>query len=97
MSAPLTSERAIRRARTLIELMMNEMHASLRDPNHLTPEQWDKFFGAKQSMIANLHKLVATLAALPEPNAKYEVMEENVAINAQEMAMLTSWLAQEQH
>ena len=33
------SQRAAMRARTLIELMMKEMLASLRDPDRLTPEQ----------------------------------------------------------
>lgn len=89
----IVAQRTTRRARTLIELIMKEMHASLRDPDRLSPEQWDKLFGAKQSMIANLQKLVATLKALPD-------MEEaggqrDAPITVPEIQMLTSWLAEQ--
>lgn len=97
MSKAIISPRAAKRARTLIELMMKEMHASLRDPERLTAEQWDKLFGAKQSMIANLHKLVATLLVLPDMETVAEVDEKNAfkPINSEEMRLLTAWLAEE--
>ncbi len=93
-SAP---RRSTRRARTLVELMMKEMHASLRDPDRLSPEMWDKLFGAKQSMIANLHKLVVTLMALSEDEVPQKQAQEDSAaeaLTAEEMLMLTAWLAE---
>jgi hypothetical protein len=86
--------RAVRRARTLIELLMKEMHASLRDPNRLTDDQWEKLFGAKQSMVMNVHKLVDALTSLPVPAATAQMQEAPAPITTQEMEMLKAWIAE---
>lgn len=95
MKRMTSSARTVKRARRLADLLMKEMYAGLRDPARLSTEEWDKLFGAKQSMIANLQKLVSTLAALPldEEMAVKEGNHPPVAeISAAEMAMLKAWL-----
>lgn len=86
--------RTVKRARRLADLLMKEMYAGLRDPARLSSEEWDKLFGAKQSMISNLHKLVATLAALPELAhlSPQKEREGACAMSTQEMEMLKAWL-----
>jgi len=90
------TQRATRRARTLIDLMMKEMHASLRDPARLAPEQWDKLFGSKDSMIGNLQKLVATLNALPAAGEAGVDSTADRPMDAKEIVLLTSWLREQQ-
>jgi hypothetical protein len=94
MSYNTTNVRTVKRARRLADLLMQEMYAGLRDPARLSSEEWDKLFGAKQSMISNLHKLVSTLAALPEatPIALPKASKDSSALSKQEMEMLKAWL-----
>ena len=94
MTHDISAVRAAKCARRLAELLMKEMRAALRDPARLTSEEWDKLFGAKQSMISNLHKLVTTLAALPDlvQEGPLKCATAEVAMSPQEMAMLKAWL-----
>lgn len=86
------STRAARRARTLIELMMKEMYAGLADPDRLADAQWDKLFGAKQSMIANLQKLVATLNDLAEMEVETVKTARPEPLTPADVALLTAWI-----
>lgn len=88
--------RTVRRAQQLIDLLMKEMLDGLVDRSRLSSEEWDKLFGAKQSMIANLQKLVSTLGDLPEaPSAQIAPQQQSqAAITPQEMEMLAAWLAE---
>ena len=91
--------REIKRAQTLVELMMREMYLGLTDPHRLSDEQWDRFFGAKQSMIANLQKLVGCLAELEEIHVSRGKASLPVTtmppITADEVSLLTAWLSEE--
>ncbi len=92
------SSRAVKRARVLIELMLREMQRGLRDPAHRTSEEWNKLFGAKQSMVVNLQKLVASLAALPQESECAETLPDAISpdtpITPEEMELLKAWLAE---
>ena len=86
--------KTIKRAYQLVDILLQEMHAGLKDPARLSTDEWDKLFGAKQSMIANLQKLVSTLAALPvsiQPVSQGEIAHPS-ELSTTEMAMLKAWL-----
>ena len=54
-----------RRARRIIDALLKELQRGLKDPALLLKPEWEQLFGAKQSAVANVQKLVASLAALP--------------------------------
>ncbi len=92
--------RAAKRAGQLIEALLKEMQVGLQDPERLESLHWVQLFGAKQSAVVNLQKLVQALSALPDAggakptaNAEYP---EGEALSAEEMQLLTAWLGQEQ-
>ncbi len=94
--APEASRRAIAHARALIEQMLAELERGLANPEHCAGEAWEKLFGAKQSMVVSVQKLVAALAALPEC-AEEEDAEKAAALAAitpEEMKLLKAWLAE---
>ena len=100
MKPILSPSRATQKARRLIVLLMQEMHAGLRDPSRLSSEQWDKLFGAKQSMIANLQKLVATMGALPDGSREKQeggAHTDAPPLSAVEVAMLKAWIEERRH
>ena len=90
------AQRSAKRAQLLVARMMKEMDRGLRDPAYLASEEWERLFGAKQSMVVNLQKLVATLSDLPgEVNATDSAETPMIApITVQEMEMLKAWLTQ---
>lgn len=90
-NSPVT-ERTAKRARLLIEDMLKEMQLGIADPTRREAEEWERLFGAKQSMVANLQKLVAALAALPEPPLAQGKAEVAYDLTEAEMKLLTAWL-----
>ncbi len=91
------SARAVKRAHALIDAMLKEMQRGLRQPEMLANPEWERLFGSKQSMVVNLQKLVQALAALPaieDEKGKTKSSSEGVeALSAEEMRLLTQWLA----
>lgn len=91
--------RASKRATSLIEAMLREMQGGLRNPEKLKSAEWSRLFGNRQSMVANLQKLVQSLAALSEPRGKKPTLAmdhpEGELMNAQEMQILSAWLKEE--
>ena len=88
--------RASKRANALIEAMLKEMQMGLKDPERLDSPDWARLFGAKQSMVVNLQKLVQALASLPlEPPKVDRAMDVNqeAPLSKEEMGLLTQWLA----
>lgn len=87
--------RASKRAKTLIDAMLKEMQLGLKHPERLQSETWISLFGAKQSMVVNLQKLVQALGALPtdtERKAKSKNENQEMALSTEEMTLLTQWL-----
>jgi hypothetical protein len=87
--------RTSKRAKSLIDAMLKEMQLGLKYPERLQSEAWITLFGAKQSMVVNLQKLVQALGALPTDTAReLSSTSENqeVALSREEMALLTQWL-----
>lgn len=97
VAAP-SRRRASKRANALIEAMLKEMQRGLRDPHHLDSPEWERLFGAKQSMVVNLQKLVQALASLPEAEAgqagRTGKPEPVDTLSAEEMRLLTQWIAE---
>ena len=91
--------RANKRASTLIEAMLQEMQRGLRNPQKMTSNEWKRLFGNSQSMVANLQKLVQSLAALSEPRGKRTTMgmghPEGGAMHLQDMQILSAWMSDE--
>lgn len=90
--------RSGKRASALIESMLKEMQRGLRDPSRMETPEWAQLFGAKQSMVVNVQKLVQALAALPgEDSAEYTAEtapQEGDRLTAEEMRLLTQWLTE---
>jgi hypothetical protein len=90
-------QRAARQANRLIEIMFKEMGAALKDPARMDEPEWQRVFGNKQSLVVNLQKLVQALGALPEELCAEDPKPESnqrEALTAEEMRLLTEWLAQ---
>lgn len=97
---PIGPQLSSRRAQRLIEAMLKEMQLAVRDPARFDTPQWERLFGNKQSVVVNLQKLVQTLAALPqELPASTHSTEPPAAmseLSAEEMRLLSEWIAQGQ-
>ena len=93
------AKRTAKRARSLIEAMLQEMELGLVDPHYRMTDEWERLFGAKQSMVVNLQKLVAALAAVPNYELPKAVPEEqaearDAPITPAEMEMLKAWISE---
>lgn len=93
--ATAASPRAVQCARKLIEHLLKEMQLMIENPDYMAPEQWERLFGPRQSMVANIQKLVSALGALPlEPARRTKEAQTHIPpITAAEMALLRAWLA----
>lgn len=94
--APMLT-RASRRANALIDAMLKEMQLGLKQPERLESPQWERLFGAKQSMVINLQKLVQALGSLPLESPKPDIAaneKKEAPLNGEEMRILTQWLAE---
>ena len=97
--APLM--RSCKLAHHLIERMLKQMQVALRDPTHMDSPEWEYIFGKKQTVAANLHKLVQTLASLPMPSATLpssasittpRTADSQDQLSAEEMHLLAEWI-----
>lgn len=89
--------RAAARARGLVNLLLRELARGVRDPQRCGDAVWNQRFGAKQSMVANLHKLIVTLAMLDgmEQVAHEGAFATEKALTAEEKQWLKLWLAED--
>lgn len=80
------------RTKLLVEVLLEVMEHEIRAPDNERSERWLKLFGAKDSAVVNLQKLVVLLAEL-QAQTPAKDMERGVApVDAQEMAILADWL-----
>ena len=89
-----TLARVNKRAEALIEALLKEMQRGVSDQAVMERPEWERLFGAKQSLVVNLQKLVQALAALPlemEPS-KETANPEGQRLSDEEMRLLTAWL-----
>lgn len=87
--------RAAKRAQSLVDAMLKEMQLGIKHPERLHSEAWITLFGAKQSMVVNLQKLVQALGALPNErvtDSNASDRNQEVALSSEEMTLLTQWL-----
>ena len=89
--------RATKRANALIDAMLKEMQRGLKQPELFETAEWERLFGAKQSMVVNVQKLVQALSALPSlEGQEAKVLPKNQPVeklSAEEMRLLNEWLA----
>lgn len=72
---------------------MKEMYEGICNPDYRSEPEWAKLFGAKESVVVNVQKLVAALAAVPD----YRAAAEEVAmppLSAAELSILQDWLGE---
>lgn len=89
--------RANKRAAAIIESLLKEMQRGVRDQTLLESPEWERLFGAKQSVVVNLQKLVQALATLPSEGntaSTPQAHQEGAALSEEEMKLLTAWLAE---
>ena len=93
------SRRTAEHLHRLIEALVMEMQLSLRDPQHPTEEAWNRLFGPKQSMVANIQKLVAALGALRayDPPEAQEEHRSEIPLNPAETTLFLTWIAQQKY
>ena len=92
-SAVKAKARSSARAKQLVEALLKEMQQGVRDPHYRESEDWVKLFGSKDSLVMNLQKLVATLAALPDDEVVVKPHQAATeAISQAEMALLKAWM-----
>jgi len=82
------------RAKRLVDALLREMQQGVKNPKYRESDEWEKLFGSKDSLVVNLQKLVATLAALPEETVKKgKAVEAPLQpISAEELALLKAWI-----
>ena len=90
--------RSGKRANAVIDAMLKQMQRGLREPKLMEGPVWDQLFGAKQSMVVNVQKLVQALAALPVQTvteiSPAQTNPEGERLTDEEMRLLTAWLAE---
>jgi hypothetical protein len=84
--------KSVVRAERLVEALLFEMQLGLQNPEYRSGKDWEKLFGSKDSLVANLQKLVATLATLPSDGEKPIESEPVQPMSSAEMTMLKSWI-----
>ena len=84
--------RSATRAKQLVEALLKEMQQGVRNPQYRESEDWEKLFGSKDSLVMNLQKLVATLAALPEDEVNGLGRATTESISSAERVLLKAWL-----
>ena len=79
----------------LVEILIGVMEQEITAPHSEHSEQWLRLFGAKDSAVVNLQKLVQLLGHLREQIQGNSAPEAELVepVNAQEMAILAEWLA----
>lgn len=85
------SERAGKRAHQLIDRILKEMQAGLDDKTRLQNPEWERLFGTKQSMVANLQKLVQALMILPSDGTSKKGAAADVPLGFKELQLLAAW------
>lgn len=91
-----TRRRTSTRAHSIIDTMLKEMQEGLKDPARMDDPEWTQLFGAKQSIVGNIQKLVQTLALLPdaqEENSAADSGQEVLTLTNEEAQLLVAWLA----
>lgn len=87
--------RTSKQARAIIELLLEEMREGMTDPSRAMSEEWERLFGSKQSVVANLQKLVQALAVLPDGEGVEEDAQAPLPpMSSEEVGILKEWLEQ---
>lgn len=88
----VASEDVWLRTRQLVEVLLHVMEREIQSDEPERSEQWLRLFGAKDSAVVNLQKLVQLLAELqhgqPMPN-----ISDAAVMDDEEMKLLRAWLA----
>lgn len=92
--------KSYRRAQIVIETLLSEIQRGIQSPDIIKSEEWKKLFGTKDSIVANVQKLVATLGDLPEHQGTYHTPgtphPEEVPLTAEEVQILAEWIKDQQ-
>lgn len=77
------------RTQMLVEVLLEVMEREIRTRKNEPSERWLKLFGAKDSAVVNLQKLVQLLAELQSQTPQ---TADVAPVDAAELAILAEWL-----
>lgn len=80
-----------KRTQMLVEILIEVMETEITNEDAQKSERWLRLFGAKDSAVVNLQKLVQVMIQLQDgivPSAREKV----APVDADEMAILSAWL-----
>lgn len=80
------------RTRQLVEVLLQVMEREIQSDEPERSEQWLRLFGAKDSAVVNLQKLVQLLAELQQGQPVPSI-SDTAAMDDEEMKLLRAWLA----
>lgn len=80
------------RTRQLVEVLLHVMEREIQSDEPERSEQWLRLFGAKDSAVVNLQKLVQLLAELQHGQPMPSISDAAV-MDDEEMKLLRAWLA----
>ncbi|MFN8930130.1 MAG: hypothetical protein ACK5WQ_07205 [Alphaproteobacteria bacterium] len=81
------------RTQQLVESLLETLAAGIKSPESI-PEHWERLFGAKDSVVVSLQKLVALLIELHQnlPTDKATVEATPAQLEPHEVEMLEAWM-----
>ena len=81
------------RTQKLVESLLETLAAGIKSPESI-PEHWERLFGAKDSVVVSLQKLVALLIELRQnlPMDRNKDEAEPTQLEPHELEMLEAWM-----
>jgi len=81
------------RTQQLVESLLETLSRGIQSPESI-PEHWERLFGAKDSVVVSLQKLVALLIELHQnlPTDKATVEATPAQLEPHEVEMLEAWM-----
>ena len=92
--APADLEGVWARTHRLVETLLETLSRGIESPDTI-PEHWERLFGAKDSVVVSLQKLVTLLIELRQHLAPLTVEggdESTAPLEAHELELLEAWM-----
>lgn len=92
--APADLEGVWARTHRLVETLLETLSKGIESPDTI-PDHWERLFGAKDSVVVSLQKLVALLIELRHhltPLAAQGGEERTTPLEAHELELLEAWM-----
>ena len=93
-AAPADLEGVWARTHRLVETLLETLSRGIESPETI-PDHWERLFGAKDSVVVSLQKLVALLIELRQHLGPLDMEEKEASaapLAPHELAMLEAWM-----